>query len=513
MDLSEFAYADFVKERRLRAIEEILSHHADMLKGRKEINSWVFSSMKTEQIPDAGLEFLVWDEFLGKRYWRGVQELSRMFTRVSASSRFSEEDLLKLTRSAIDQVYGGEEIAARVPMYSDVWNDFGSKDESPLKKFVTHEDMKRALNTGFWDCLEKSTDLKKLDHAGQELGKIFEYTSFYTDFDYRAGIEKAVALPFVSEIRGFGNWDLYLIWYLSQDEQIRRESDIDKGLEVRGKLAAPLVHSIFDTSEYDSHAVKFRRLLSYFMVPDLIKTKSIQSVLGNFFERELESALRGDDYDSEHFNIVKRNLLDAEERARIVVGKEEIDVRKVHSDFERYIPKEYYTSYIADLKEKLLSKERFDPNAFCEWDSGNVLGKISGSQHSLVKNHALFKYLEESPRPGIKTVKTLYQHIKHGDKPMLYTAKGGIFSDFIFRREWKYANDILLMFQNEMVQSRHCWTFLQGIVKYVEQHGKIPLREDGLDIKRCFPSYNMIPDFAQRYERLFEMKKMPGKKE
>ena len=50
--------------------------------------------------------------------------------------------------------------------------------------------------------------------------------------------------------------------------------------------------------------------------------------------------------------------------------------------------------------------------------------------------------------------------------------------------------------------------FEKGMSEYFETHGAVSINSEGLNPKACYPDYNLLKDFAERYPKAFEIKQV-----
>lgn len=490
-----------LEERRDKCLEEVKINCSDLLDERGRIDTLRLKIKKDS--PREILEYFFWKELSGEQYWRAFSKLEFLFEQENGSI-FSEEDLGEISELMKKQILEGKEICTSVPMYSDIFNLIGKK-ENPLEKYVSKSEIADVLNEGFWSCLNGCADKgdKKWDFV-RELDKIIGYENFFDYFNFEKGIEKAVEIREDINLTEFQNLWNYLRWFLIQKDGIYRGFKKNVASETVGKLAAPFVERLLNkigSNENDDESLKLVRLI---IDKDMVKSRAVQNVLGGFFESELRLGLEGSyDFDSRIFSLSEGNLMEVGRHSDKVWGevKDSIDLINLSPELKKYVPRKAYETYVADLRENVESMKRFDLTNFGEWMRLSE-AEVSKSVKGKVRNKALEVYFEQKMRPSRDDLIGLSHFSNCLGSGIEDKFSGVMVSDWLVKKEWGLANNILIKYNLDATPKQKK-VFLESVSDYVERHGKININERGRDKKTCYPVYNLIPDFAENFSELF----------
>jgi hypothetical protein len=490
-----------INQKKEQCAEIIRKNHPKFVDEKGEINSYGMEVGPEfySTVPDECKEFFIWHALSKELYWRAIgyiKELSK-----PEKSRFSEEDKKNLTNIIAEQIMKGSNIAAINPAYSDIWKLLEDK-ENPLKSYVTEEHRQKAVNEGFWASLENTS--KNPDYAGRELTKILSYDYFFKYFDFESGAEKAKSLSLVPDLSHV-DLNKYLRWYIVQELRIS-DPDEKKEAETLGKLSAPLIYEILSVNDFNEDYKPLKRLATFFIQGELIRSNAMQEALGKVFESELERGLLDEDsFSSKNLEIVEKALIDKESHVSKVLAKikdklDYSDLKQFDESVAKYLPAKDLEANINSLRHGLESMAKFDVNLFKRWLGLNPKKDISKALYGTVRNKALSIYMNQKQRPSGDIVKNLSG---------LYSSdalNGYFFCDFIIRKRWFEANKIFMSYDNYGNYPSHERDFKKGVESYVIKHGKIPLVKEGLSPSACYPSYNKIIRFYDIYKDLFIVK-------
>jgi len=499
---------ELIKQKKEKLLEEIVKQCPDFLR-KSELGD--LGLVKNR--PDDMIEYELWAELEREYYWRSFEALIELSKR-GKINRFSEQELSQITNMIIQQIKEGKKIAGSIPAYSDIFDLIG-KDESPLKKYVSAELIEWAVNTGFWESMRQSNEKIKNHSCCMQVSRILCYDSFFRYFDFKKGAEKADEMPLeiCLENKNFNDWFMYMRWYLVQEISIEKKFGYEKGAEIRGKLAAPLVNHPLNSHESDEPL----KLLANVFLNDtkLIRSKPIQKVLGELYEINLEHVLtyRNDDYYSEHLiEQCRRCLLEPDRHTKAVWEKVKgkADLSRLQGNIREYLPKEAYGGYADKLKGEIESMQRFDFGVFSRWMRLRISTDVSKEVYSRTRNRAMEIYFNQRARPKKDIASAIYSMMNSkmdfGSGYMPDRINGYLFSDLASKGEWSMANNILMHYRDNATQ-RHKAEFFNAIVEYSKKHGKIKIAEKSIDKKACYPSYNLIAEVCQRNPHIFEIKK------
>ncbi len=522
-------YAGFseivITERMNGASEKIKSQHPEFVKDSK-INRWELEASR-DKIPDSGLEYLIMYNLKEELYWRALAELKTLCNK--KADYFTNCDLQRIAETLIQQVMEGKKVASSVPLYSDVFLKIGSK-ESPVASYVKDNHRERAINFGFWSLLKANEytnwnqrgtydyETSLQESAVRELNRLFECEGFFDYFDFRNGAEKAKEIPFNIRFWNKLNINKYMRWLLVQEEEIYKKVERKDKDKIFGTLAAPLVYELYSYKDYEES--KFlKKLASFFIRGNVIKTESIQKVLGRVFELELIKGFsyRGGEYfDSNLSDGLEKVLENPKEHIDFAwKNSGEVKLDKIGSSTSKYIPSEIKKSYVDRLIEEVKAMDRFDITLFSRWMSDSYVRELVPSvTHGLIKNKTLEKYFSQKQRPSSKDLISLKHIVGRGELGSNYIgdkARGYLFMDFLIRKKFKDANEILLdyntgkYFEGSFATEREEREFRQSTINYADKHGKVKLTKEGVEKGKCYPHYNKIPDFVEQNKTLFEL--------
>ena len=500
-----------ISEKKKIAEEKIRKECPQYIRNNEEVsrNSIIFGHGlgSISDVLNPGLEFLVWENLEDERYWSSIDYLNIL---INKGVEFSETDLEKFARTTVQQAIDGKRAASSVPLFSDTWNKIGS-EKSPLKNYVTSEDKKTAVNNGFWHCLNLSSESAKPSvqpDARKELGRIISYIDFFTYFDFVRGVEESQKLPDDLNLERLE--ESYLSWLLVQERELYRRLDKKTAENSFGKLVAPLVRELLLSEDNKEGKLK-RTLANILIYEEIIETPAVQNCLGKVFEMQLRAAFGGYDenWSERTIEICARNLKDLEERT-LKIWKEENESEKVNLErlypfIEEYVPKQAYEDYIEQTKQEVQSMKRFDVELFHRWMSQKISKRVASSYHGKIRNKALEIYKMQKPRPNSETVVSLF-YSSLDDK-----TNGFLFFDLVLRKKWDNANKLLRNYWNATFHdtpktSKQKKEFEKGLSEYFETHGAVSINSEGLNPKACYPDYNLLKDFTERYPKVFAVK-------
>jgi len=506
----------FMEEKRYSCAEKLIGTYPD-LKGRElEFDSWHFILENDKLIGDERVkEFLAWQYLVQKFYWRSFRYVEMILEK--NESYFSEADKKIMTEIMVSQIMKGEMVASSVPLYSDVWkflerneDQNGAPKKSHFAEYVTDEHNRNALNTGFWDILKSTADPKKHRDACSELSILLNYGEFYRCFDFREGAKKAEQMPDGLDFGRLNNLNPYVRWYLVQEAAIERvfSDQMEQAQEIKGKLIAPVVHRLMMSreSEYDND----KKLISFFVNGEIIRSSAMQYQLGRAFEDILERGFgHCESYSHTYLRTCELAIIDLKPHVASVWEKVKkgIELDRVPEELRKYVPKETGEAYISGLKERIMAMKRFDTELFREWMGLKIDEDVPKSVHGLVRNKAFEVYFLQKPRPKGEILEILHYYGKgHVSRKL----DAFLVMDCLFRRRWKTANEILMGYDTA-TQKETCM-FWQGLDDYVKMHGALALDREGLSPKACYPSYNKIVEFRSRFPKLFREPQEPDRK-
>jgi len=520
---------DLIKARKEKCIDVLKQKHPEFLRDGK-FNTYHVDNFRIENAPDVVLEAIAWNYFEAERYWDGHRNFCNLIER--NKDYFSEDDKKDITKILLSQILEGKRVASGIPLYSDTWRMFhpepertsishslpNSKEElkiSPLKEYVTEQDRANAVNKGFWHVMNAMKNQSDANCAGRELMKIMDYDDFFGAFDYLKGAEEAEKLPEEFEIHeNFNNWYNYMRWYMVQENYVWAKSPTKKADEINSRLAAPIVDFLYFLDEYSAENRRLKRLVEVFVDKDMIKTKPIQRVLGNVFEFHIkdgfENGTNSDHYSQKLVEHLENCLIDPKKHVKkvyeeLMVG-EGIDFDNLPAKLKDYLPKEMVESRVNDIRKQMEAMERIDVEVFRKWMLLIGDKDVAVATHSKVRNKALDMYFKQSPRPAGDDVRELNQFLIQGSDFIADKFKGCVVSDFLFRKRWDDANEILMDYMRYEKPEKQRKTFYDSINNYVKLHGKIVLDKKGLYPRECYPQYNIIPEFYEQEKKLFELK-------
>lgn len=501
---------EIIKEKRNKCAEEIKEEHPEWLKDG-EIYHYLVQTDK--EIPVLGTEFLVWDDLLAKYYWRSLSYLKDL-SKLGNENPLSDEDMKNIALVMIEQAMKGEKVASNVSLYSDVFNHIGNK-ESPLEKYVTDEHKKDAVNIGFWNTLKETEDKAKQNSACQEFSRILTCKDFFKYFDFKEGIKKAEEMPIKINLDKFYYWDLYMRWYLVQEYEIYTHFKKEKADDICGRLIAPLIENLLIEGDDYAEKEQLKRLANFFIRGDILNTPSIQNVLGEVFEIELENAFKSSrssniEFSKNNIKLCKKVLINLEEHVNIIWEKvkEDIDLSKIPEEVEGYIPKKVYESYVQELRNNLEGTKRFNRfniEFFSKWMNLKIEKHVSKSLYGKVRNKALEIYFSQKPRPSGEVLLQIKQYLPQAssNKDKL---NGFLFADLLLRRKRSAANNILMSYDIYTYFSKPLNNFYTSLSHYIRLHGKLLLDRYGLEPNACYPHYNKIVDFNKKFPQIFKIK-------
>lgn len=489
------------------------------------VDKWKLQSSR-DKIPNLGLEYLFWNEFRAEYYWRALQELKSLLNR--NQSYFSDNDLNIITETMIQQTMEGKKVASSVPLYSDVFLKIGAK-ESSVAGYVKDTHKERAVNFGFWNLL-KANEYINWDQRGtydnakalqesavQELDRLFKCDGFFDYFDFRNGAEKAKEIPFNLCFWNKLDTNKYMRWLLVQEEEIYKKFERKEKDRIFGTLAALLVYELFIQGD-DEESNEMKKLASFFIRGNVIKTEPIQKVLGRIFELKLIYGFNGISY---HFDVklvhrLEKILETPKEHIDFAwKNSREIKLDKIDSSTSKYIPSEIKNGYVDKLMEEVKAMDRFDINLFSRWMSDSYVREIVPKfSRALIKNKTLGKYFSQKQRPSSKDLRYLKSIIGRGEFGSNYLGdktRGYLFMDLLNRKKFRDANDIIIeynvgrRFYGLHSTERQTREFIYAVAEYVSKHRKVKVDKEGLEKRICYPKYNKIPDFVEQNKALFEI--------
>ena len=478
--------------------------------------------MHVDKIPDAGLEFLLWDHLERDRYWRSLSDIEKLFERGCC---YPDEDLGRIAETMIQQAFEGKEIASSVPLYSDVF-DIAKSDV--LGRFVSEDHKRLAINEGFWRMLASTVDGEEgkfneynspvQSGACKELGRLFSIDKFFDYFDFHEGAVRAVLLPSLKNLNffDFHGIDSYVRWYLIQERVIEDRLGRKQALETKGQLIAPVIYQLLNESDYE-RSRRNRALVQNFIRGEIIETSYMQHVLGKVFELELRSGFLCRDYDPRLIEMCEGNLLDSDDK-RVVVWREsssdrEIDLERVDDFIKDYIPGGVFEEYISGMLEEMEGMKRFDIDIFRRWMSDSKVRElIDLGKHGRIRNKTLDVYFNQGRRPKIDDLRSLGRVVGNGEfgsNNLGDRVRGFLTMDFLRKSDWNYANDLLLLYgighhHGDFRTAKQTGVFLDAVDEYCEVHGKVKLAQEGSCKDIVYPKYNNIPDIVERHGELFE---------
>ena len=149
--------------------------------------------------------------------------------------------------------------------------------------------------------------------------------------------------------------------------------------------------------------------------------------------------------------------------------------------------------------------KRFDVELFHRWMSQKISKRVASSYHKKIRNKALEIYKMQKPRPNSETVVSLF-YSSLDDK-----TNGFLFFDLVLRKKWDNANKLLRNYWNATFHdtpktSKQKKEFEKGLSEYFETHGAVGINSEGLNPKACYPDYNLLKDFTERYPKVFAVK-------
>ena len=293
---------------------------------------------------------------------------------------------------------------------------------------------------------------------------------------------------------------MYTRWYLIQEVEVGRKFDEEKATDIRARLIAPLVKMfILSIGDYDDKKSALN-LLPFFVRGKIISHESVQKVLGESFEWDLEMLLKGSNlYSSKRFKACERNLVNVDELARRVYNKFKgrVNLFSLPEEIRKYIPKEAYEKQVSDLKEKMASSNRFDASLFIEWMALRVGKDVPISSHGRTRNLALEVYCNQSQCPSGKDLMTLSCY----SLKLSNEQNGFLVAGLLLRRQWKSANNLLITYKKKSPKPLR--EFLNGLQKYARLHKKIKLDAEGIKESTCYPHYNLIAELRKEHPEIF----------
>ena len=505
----------FMVSKRDSCAEKIREAYPDAAKGR-DYGDWHYF-LDNEKLlgDDRANEFLAWQNLLERLYWRGFKHANELLEK--NKTYFSEGEKKDIVGIMVSQIMKGGMVASPVPLYSDIWrllerneDSYGNHRTSHFADYVTDEHRRNALNTGFWELLKATKDPAKCRNACQELSIMLRYNKFYKFFDFDEGARQAEQVPDNLDFERFNLIDSYIRWYLVQEIEISRAFEEHRELvpEVAGKLIAPIVHRLMLSNESDEH--EFKKLISFFVKGEIIRSKAMQYQLGRAFEYYLEIGFENsDNFVYNYFRVCESTIIDIKPHISKVWEKvkDGIDLRRVPQELKRYIPKETGESYIKGLKEKMMAMKKFDSKLFEEWMGLKIDEDVPKSAHGFVRNKAFEAYFSQRPRPNGDLLLIIH---KYGQNHISNKLDAFLVMDLLLRKRWSIANEILMGYDDATGKERHM--FYQGLDEYVKAHGTVQLDKEGLIPSACYPSYNKIVDFRSTFPKLFKEPQKPNQK-
>ena len=435
-----------IARRKESAVQEIKKNYPQFVERRSHIDSGIFSTVHTRDVPDIGIEFVLWEELERERYWRVLPPLNELKHR-GKLAKFDEVVQRDIVELMVEQAMEGKSITSSIPLYSDIWAKVGNPEENPLAHFVTKENKHRALNVGFWDCLYKVTDARKSKDAGKQFVEIFYYPGFFFNFDYLEGSRRAPDLPDIDEIPSFGMWKDYTGWLIVQQDAIRQTLPREDAISALGKLSAPLAYGLLKIGDYDRDA-GLKKLFNEFIPKEVLHTKPMQRVLGIAFEDELKNLFlveNGYYLSTENLKRTEELLDDAPDRVEKVWNKVRggIDLGGISPIARKYIPASEYKTRVDSLTAEMEKMERFDIELFNKWMQPEIQRAVSPSTFGRVRNSALENYVCQERRPKIETAKQLFRMRERFGEPIGDEVCAAIFADFLSKKNYPDANNLL----------------------------------------------------------------------
>jgi len=471
---------------------------------------------KDEQLTLLANEYDVWSNLKDEYYWRAIQSLEAI-KKVNPNHPLLEKEMReKLKIISIDQIYRGKSVAVNMPIFKDVWLSLkgdGQVKTTALADLVTDEEVKKAVNDGFWYYLDHT----EKDQAQTFLCEILYDKQSFSNLDFDEGINRIYKLTTEINLDHFQGSDLmnYLKWYPMQNDAIRNvklgyEADLLSGL-----LLAPVVKQIPNISFCVGEDI-INRLYS-FLTKEIIKTSSIQKAAGKAFEESLEGVIRNDPgygYNSDDnegkIRMLHKMLLNPQEHIENAwknVGNDGHKISELPESFLlKYASTEQKLEAIAGIESKVLLDGKFQARAYRSWESFVKDDILSPSQIGHHRQNLLKSYYEQKQRPAGKELLELQSSVSSFNDinnngsftgpEWMHKVNAYLFMDFILRHKVSEANEILI-FYNDSVKA--LLKFEKNIEEYKTKH-RTPYVPIGIHKEdACFPYFNILKSRVDRY--------------
>ncbi|PLW80668.1 hypothetical protein C0585_01355 [Candidatus Woesearchaeota archaeon] len=495
---------EFIKERFENSKKSLDESELEGLNEDGSLDIWFFSGKSYSDFSIGMLETCFWHNLGVDTYWRALSDLEVIYKK--SPNFFSSDDLIKIKSIMVEQLIEGKEVASNTPLYSDMWVKFKA-DNSPIKDFITEEDIGRAVNDGFFHSLiETGNDSNRL-FGNRELSRILEYENFFDVFDFNKGVERSLNLN--DGLIFSGDEDFiqdYFLWYSIQERVIDKKLDYETGLVAKGKALSPLIRTILYTNNDEFGDEKLKKLMNYVIDGNLYRTPLLQDVFGEVFEYSLDLGFKGEYYEFPGwaFHISEKNLVDKEQHVRTAwkKNKEDISLDKVVDEVKKYVPKESIQGHVEYLQNKIKDMKRLDMELYDKWKSLDENLQVSSKVKKEGIKDMFDVYTDQKVRPSKDTISLLSYDV---EKRKSQKIDAYLFADMVSKDLIKKANDMLREY-NDNGTPTQIKVFHEKLEEYVGEHGPIFVKKWNLNENHVYPYINLVANLADESKDLFKIK-------